>query len=149
MGQARRKTEPTKTSPRVQIEVSYHQIRDAFDSLRLLASGRIVGDTGPVRLSFATILKAKRVLGTLRPLVEQSNELLRDLQAKYGWEDDRGEFSDEKDQKKFEADAGTLLKTRLPIDCEQFSESDFSEVSSAPSVLIGILDSLGPFWRDE
>ncbi len=154
MGAAKRRggtpEERQAQSGRATIATDYGAVRNAYNTLVGLAGRQIVDGNGPLSLTlpFGVILKMKRIIGALRPLTGQMHELLGELQTKHGYDAKERAFPTLEAQEAFGADMEAALATEVEVECERLTGMDFADVGNASVVMVGVLDSLGPFWQD-
>ena len=131
----------------VTMEVTYRDVRKAWFALSALAQGNLRdGDkTYSPKLKMATNLKIKRMMGVMKPLVEQVQEEEKAILAKYPeWEKNPNDVPQEMDD-----ELGEVYDAPCSVGCDRLNEADFDSVDTAPSVLIGVLVDLGVFFDDE
>lgn len=130
------------------LNVTHRDVRKAFYALTALAGGQVMEGTRPYApaLKIKTNLKIKRMIGSLKPYIEGMQEEEQKILA---------EYPDWKNDGTMPAPAGLNEKLGeiydVPVTVygiDTLDESDFNYLDTAPTVLIGVLVDVGPFFDD-
>jgi len=129
------------------VKMTYAEVRRAFLALNTLIGGGLKDGNGAYapELPFRTVLKIKRIVGVLTPLVEALNELEREIAGKFP--DWNGQFN------ATPKDAAPLFNELYAVECtvgaDILSENDFSSLKTVPVTFAGVLADLGALFNDE
>lgn len=131
------------------IEASYGQIRAAVLALHALGNQPLgvdeKGNTAVLVLPFRCALKIKRMLGLLKPLLAQAEELEAGIYERAGLKE--GDSIPPAVRKM----AGALYQEECEVGSETLSAADLGigNDDRVPAALALVLADLGPFWTDE
>lgn len=132
----------------VTLHITYRDVRKAWYALSALASGQVMEGDKPYapQLKIKTNLKIKRMLGSMRPLMEGMQEEEQKLLKEYPeWKSDGSMVPPAGLNEKL----GEIYDAPCTVyGVDQLSEEDFSNLETAPTVLIGVLVDLGQFFDD-
>lgn len=131
------------------VKMTYLQVRKAFMALNTLVTGNVRSDsaTGAYvpELPFKVVLKVKRMIGVLSPLIEDLSDEERKIAAQFP--DWNGQFVS------IPPDAAVLLNDLHSVECrvgaDQLTASDFSHLKDVPVTFAGVLADLGSLFVDD
>lgn len=130
------------------LNVTHRDVRKAFYALTALAAGQVMEGNKPYApaLKIKTNLKIKRMIGSLKPFIEgmqdEEQKILKDYPD---WKNDGSTPAPAGLNEKL----GEIYDTPCTVyGIDQLDESDFNYLDTAPTVLVGVLVDVGPFFDD-
>lgn len=130
------------------LDVTHRDVRKAFYALTALASGQVMEGSRPYApaLKIKTNLKIKRMIGSLKPFIEGMQEEEQKILKEYPeWKQDGSMPA----PAGLNEQLGEIYDTPCTVyGIDLLTEDDFSNLETAPTVLIGVLVDVGPFFDD-
>jgi hypothetical protein len=132
------------------IDTTYGEVRGAYIALTALSREGL-------QIPLAAALKWKRILGVLRPLVQQSDEQQNELVDKFAKKDDTGKAVEGdhpgtvqlKDTEGFKAAIEEMLAAAVQVGCDRVQAADFGPGDGlVSSRVVELLGGLGPFFEE-
>lgn len=132
------------------IDTTYGEVQQAYNALTALSREGL-----EVRLAVA--LKWKRILGLLKPLVQQMDELVNEVLEKHAARDENGKMVEGErpgtvrvaDVRAYNEAVSEILKTPVQVGSDQVETADFGDgeklVSSSLAMSLG---DLGAFFKE-
>lgn len=131
------------------IETTYGEARNAYQALSAIMEMDI-------RIPIKASLRWKRIMGLLRPFVDQFGELEQEIQLRYVEKDEDGrpiEVSPgqvriaQEHIEAYVADIREAAEEKIKVGSDQVLAADFGE-GEVPAKLVRLLLLLGPFLED-
>ncbi len=131
------------------IETTYGEVNNAYAALTALSQQNI-------SMQLGAVLRWKRILGVLKPLVEQALELEQEIGQKYLAKDDDGnpiEVGEGRykiaDQAAYVAEMQALQKEPVAVGSDYVYVADFgADDTKVQSTLVNMLTALGPWLKE-
>lgn len=132
------------------IKATYGEVRQAYGALMGMSREDL-------KIKLAVVLKWKRTLGVLRPLVEQAEELITELVKEHTLKDENGKPVEGAqpgtvkiaDVQAYNDAISEILKTPVEVGCDMVEAGDFGDGEAlVSSSLAQTLDALGPFFKE-
>ena len=129
------------------VKMTYSQVRRAFLALNTLVGGNLSDGEGAYvpELPFKVVLKIKRMIGVLSPLIEDLSSEERKLAARFP--DWNGQFATA--TKEISDQLLELHSVECRVGTDLLTEKDFSHLNEVPVTFAGILSDIGPLFLDE
>lgn len=132
------------------IETTYGAVRNAYAALTALSQQNI-------SIPLGAALRWRRILGVLRPLVEQSAELEREIGQRHLAKGDDGkpiQIGEGRyqiaDPDAYMADMRTMEHEPVTVGSDYVLVADFGEAATVvQSSMVGLLEALGPWLKEE
>ena len=130
----------------VSFQVRYQDVRRAFFALAGLISGNVKegGKSYNPEFSLKTIMKIKRMMGVMTPLIRNMEEEEKKIAAEFGWSGDVTNVPEGLNEKFDE-----LYSVPCTVGCDVLTSADFAHLSSIPIAFVGSLLEFGPFLMDD
>ncbi len=131
------------------ISTTYGDIRNAVAAINALTQLDL-------KIKFETVLRWKRILGLLKPLLEQFEELEQEVGQKHmlldketgaAIEESPGRYK-VKDPLAYNREMKELRQVPLEVGSDQVKLTDFRQDEDVQSALVNILFALGPFLQE-
>jgi hypothetical protein len=132
------------------IETTYGAVRNAYAALGALSQQNI-------SIPLGAALRWRRILGVLRPLVEQSAELEREIGQRHLAKGDDGKpipLGEGRyqiaDPDAYMTDMRVMEKEPVTVGSDYVLVADFGETATVvQSSMVGLLEALGPWLKEE
>lgn len=124
------------------IEVTYEKVTRSYQALNILITGKLFSDNGKMFMpsyGIATVLKIKRMINSMNPIIEQLNELKEELRKKYDWN------ASGNPPFELEREFSEALRVQFTISAEKLSVEELIGSEKVPASIIGVLLDLEPF----
>ena len=132
------------------INTTYGEVRQAYAAITTLTRAEL-------QIPLAAALRWKRVIGVLRPLVEQASEMQDELLREHAEKDAAGEMvaGDQpgtvrlRDMRAYSAALRELNDVPVTVGCDTVREADFGAGDAlVGSGLVASIIDLGPFFEE-
>lgn len=126
------------------VETTYGKVHAAYAALLGLVQGRVGTDDGwKPQLPLTTILRYKRIMGVLRPLAVDYEEMRGELFEKVGYEG-VGPVP-----KSVREELRRITDESVTVGVDTINTSDFGNTDKLPVSMIGFFMDVEPFLKED